>query len=191
MPIYCEKTLGGNLLDNFAIPAAIHADYCHADYQSPGLPSQSSCQQSVSSIRGIPSEKTQLRQGRFSPNKQKRNSKYVCIAVFSHFFRHILSCTCRTILELVFISWSRISTQCEINYHIMADSVFKTNRNLQSFKVSELFVWNQLTLVPISPATTKGRFPPPWYVRNRMQQSEKWHKMEEWSRAFFPDSSPM
>ena len=38
----------------------------------------------------------------------------------------------------------------------------------------------KLTLVPISPATTAGRFPPP-YVRNLMQQNEKLHKMEEWS----------
>ena len=48
----------------------------------------------------------------------------------------------------------------------------------------------KLTLVPISPATTAGRFSLP-YVRNLMQQIEKWHKMEEWSRPFFPDSSPM
>ena len=48
----------------------------------------------------------------------------------------------------------------------------------------------KLTFVPISPATTAGRFPPP-YVRNLMQQSEKWHKMEKWSRPFFPDYSSM
>ena len=36
----------------------------------------------------------------------------------------------------------------------------------------------KLTLVPISPATTAGRFSLP-YVRNLMQQIEKWHKMED------------
>ena len=47
----------------------------------------------------------------------------------------------------------------------------------------------KLIFFPPSSATIAGRFPPS-YVRNRMQQSEKWHKIEEWSTPFFPDSTP-
>ena len=47
----------------------------------------------------------------------------------------------------------------------------------------------KLMFVPIYSTTIARRFPPP-LVRNLMQQSEKWHKIEEWSKPFFPDSTP-